>query len=204
MRTHRHADPSPSSTCVQFTRRTSGRGGRERSLFVRPCHGGSVFVGTGLSRTDRNSGLPDALCLQGTTLIVTRVRVRLNHLYTCNGMGHKSPDNVCRRINHQCPMTRAPYSYSTLPGSRETPPVGIDSQTPRHWLKGVLQRRRLTILVMACLIVVPALSTSFRVSPLVMHTLSAACTLHPSSFDGAYMARGMLFRRVVRTPFASV
>lgn len=70
--------------------------------------------------------------------------------------------------------------------------------------QGVLHRRRLTILVMACRIVVPALSTSFRDSPPVRQTLSAGCNVHPASFEGPYTAPGMLLSRVIRTPFASV
>ena len=65
-------------------------------------------------------------------------------------------------------------------------------------------RRLLTTLVMACRIVVPAFSTSFRESPLVRHTLSAGSNVHPSSFEGPYTARGMLLSRVMRTPLASV
>lgn len=87
-------------------------------------------------------------------------------------------------------------SWTVCPNDREV--RGIQTvQVPFH-------RRRLTILVMACRIVVPAFSTSFRDSPLVRHTLSAGCNVHPSSFEGPYTARGMLLSRVIKTPLASV
>lgn len=64
--------------------------------------------------------------------------------------------------------------------------------------------RLLTILVIACLMMAPALSVSFFVRPDVMQTLSAGCSSHPKSFGVALIARGMLWSRVIRTPFANV
>lgn len=62
----------------------------------------------------------------------------------------------------------------------------------------------LTTLVIACLITIPALSVSFLDNPVVMHTFSAGCGSHPRSLGVAWIARGMLFNRVMRTPFANV
>lgn len=95
-------------------------------------------------------------------------------------------------------------AYTTKPtGASETLPERPGSKKYPNG-QVLFHRRLLTILVMACRIVVPAFSTSFRDSPLVRHTLSAGCNVHPSSFEGPYTARGMLLSRVIRTPLASV
>ena len=60
------------------------------------------------------------------------------------------------------------------------------------------------ILVILWRMTVPALSISFLVSPEVMQTFSAGWSSQPMSLAVVLMARGMLFRRVIRTPFASV
>lgn len=61
-----------------------------------------------------------------------------------------------------------------------------------------------TTFVMACRIVMPAFSISFRERPMLMHTFNAGCSSHPVSFGPALTALGMLFNRVISTPLASV
>lgn len=58
--------------------------------------------------------------------------------------------------------------------------------------------------VMACLTTTPALSISLFERPLVTHTFRAGCGRHSfrRSLGVAPIARGMAFRRVMRTPFA--
>ena len=67
----------------------------------------------------------------------------------------------------------------------------------------ILHRRRLTILVTACLIVIPALSISFFESPEVTQTFSPGWSSHPISLLVALIARGILLSRVINTPFAN-
>ena len=62
--------------------------------------------------------------------------------------------------------------------------------------------RRLTILVMACLIIVPAFSVSFFVRPLVTHTFSAGVGCQPASRGFSPRPSGKDLSRVMRTPFA--
>lgn len=63
-------------------------------------------------------------------------------------------------------------------------------------------RRRVMTLVMACRIVMPAFSTSFRDRPVVMHTLSAACAGVIESFT--LLDPATVLSRVIKTPLASV
>ena len=60
---------------------------------------------------------------------------------------------------------------------------------------------RVMILVIACLIVIPALSVSFFDRPDVTHTLSAGVACQPISLGAAPRAGGMLLRRVTSMPF---
>ena len=69
-----------------------------------------------------------------------------------------------------------------------------------QWLR--LYFRLLTILVMACLMMVPAFSVSFFVRPLVTHTLSAGVGCQPASRGFSPRPRGKDLSRVMRTPFA--
>lgn len=62
--------------------------------------------------------------------------------------------------------------------------------------------RRLTILVMACRIIVPAFSVSFFVSPLVTQTLSEGLGCHPASLGLIPRPIGKDWSLVMRTPFA--
>ena len=65
-------------------------------------------------------------------------------------------------------------------------------------------RLLLTTLVIACLMITPALSTSFFDKPEVMHTFSAGWSSQPISFAVAFMGRGMLLTRVISTPLAKL
>lgn len=58
------------------------------------------------------------------------------------------------------------------------------------------------ILVIACLISVPAFSISFFDKPVVTHTFSAGCGCHCSSLGLIPSSRGMALRRVTRIPRA--
>ena len=62
--------------------------------------------------------------------------------------------------------------------------------------------RRLTIFVIACLMIVPAFSVSFFVKPLVTHTLSAGVGCHPASRGLRPKPRGKDLSRVMSTLFA--
>ena len=67
--------------------------------------------------------------------------------------------------------------------------------------------RRLTTLVMACRIIPPAFSTSFRDRPTVTHTFNAGegCQWFGSRRPaGVVVAEGMRRRWVMNTPLASV
>ena len=68
----------------------------------------------------------------------------------------------------------------------------------------LFHRRLFTILVTACLMIIPALSTSFLESPEVMQTFNAGCSSHPMSLVVALIARGILLSLVTNTPFANV
>lgn len=67
---------------------------------------------------------------------------------------------------------------------------------------GHLYLRLEMILVTACLMMTPAFSVSFLVSPLVMQTLRAGIGCHPASLGLTPSPSGKAFSLVMRTPFA--
>src|SRR5437762_12854565 len=58
--------------------------------------------------------------------------------------------------------------------------------------------------VIACLIIIPAFSISFRDSPVVTQTFNAGCNCHPMSLVAILRGNGILFSLAIKTPFARV
>lgn len=74
--------------------------------------------------------------------------------------------------------------------------------TPNATLHATLYFLLLIIFVIACLMIVPAFSVSFFVSPLVTQTFKQGWGCHPASRGLTPRPRGKALRRVTKTPFA--
>ena len=119
-----------------------------------------------------------------------------------------------QRVRHESMISWIIHAFYTLL-LKEPPNASYSSIILHHFDTNAFRQARkskgsidyfrlLTIFVIACRIVMPALSISFLDNPLVIQTLSAGCVWFSHVASLVFDILGMLFNRVISTPFASV
>ena len=115
-----------------------------------------------------------------------------HHLHTL-----PTPVTKAQRYNNIAKSSSAGSSHEQTWTTRQARSLPHSQSPPNHKTRRYF--RALTTLVIACRIVIPARSISFRDRPVVTHTFSAGWGSQSASL--ALLARGMLLRRVMRMPF---